>query len=258
MSSVVVPITPAIRDKCRDVLNHIVRNDSLTRAIEDAIWQWSRGIAPTTAPTSSSVNAAQLMPPPLPPSRVTKPTSSSSTVGGKRKELTTDVPTPKPSKRRKKTALGDMVEYGYNNAHDATSTASATSVAVPVNANISYEGKFKQLAHNLHLNKEHLLTRYTPDMLVWLDDSTLAKGTPYENLRQETTLRAKRLNDILNSTESVASLPIVKVAASTTFLRCRRCKSTRIQFNQKQTRSGDEGMTSFCTCQDCHTTWKMS
>ena len=38
---------------------------------------------------------------------------------------------------------------------------------------------------------------------------------------------------------------------------CRKCKSAKITFNQKQTRSADEAMTVFCQCSDCLYRWKM-
>ena len=41
------------------------------------------------------------------------------------------------------------------------------------------------------------------------------------------------------------------------FLKCSKCKSTDIIWNARQTRSGDEGMTIFCTCSGCETRWRM-
>lgn len=34
------------------------------------------------------------------------------------------------------------------------------------------------------------------------------------------------------------------------------CKSTKVRFVQVQTRSGDEPMTTFCTCVNCEFRWK--
>lgn len=45
--------------------------------------------------------------------------------------------------------------------------------------------------------------------------------------------------------------------AFTVAITCRKCKSSKITFNQKQTRSADEAMTVFCQCSDCSYRWKM-
>ena len=39
-------------------------------------------------------------------------------------------------------------------------------------------------------------------------------------------------------------------------LQCFHCKSTRIESYQRQTRSADEAMTTFCMCLVCHQRWK--
>lgn len=39
-------------------------------------------------------------------------------------------------------------------------------------------------------------------------------------------------------------------------LQCFRCKSTRVESYQRQTRSADEAMTTFCMCLACHHRWK--
>lgn len=39
-------------------------------------------------------------------------------------------------------------------------------------------------------------------------------------------------------------------------LKCGRCKSHKITYYQLQTRSGDESMTTYCTCHNCSKRWK--
>jgi DNA-directed RNA polymerase subunit M/transcription elongation factor TFIIS len=39
---------------------------------------------------------------------------------------------------------------------------------------------------------------------------------------------------------------------------CRKCGGDNIAIQQKQTRSADEGMTVFCTCDNCGAQWRMS
>ena len=40
-------------------------------------------------------------------------------------------------------------------------------------------------------------------------------------------------------------------------IRCRRCGSNDVAFEFLQTRSADEGTTTYCTCASCKTRWKM-
>jgi transcription elongation factor S-II len=40
-------------------------------------------------------------------------------------------------------------------------------------------------------------------------------------------------------------------------LQCRRCKSTDVAWEQKQTRGADEAMTVFCSCATCGNRWTM-
>ena len=44
--------------------------------------------------------------------------------------------------------------------------------------------------------------------------------------------------------------------ATTDLYLCKNCKKRRCTINQMQTRSADEPMTVFITCQNCKTTWK--
>jgi DNA-directed RNA polymerase subunit M/transcription elongation factor TFIIS len=40
-------------------------------------------------------------------------------------------------------------------------------------------------------------------------------------------------------------------------VRCRRCGSEEVTWDEKQTRSADEGATVFCACQTCKNRWVM-
>jgi DNA-directed RNA polymerase subunit M/transcription elongation factor TFIIS len=42
-----------------------------------------------------------------------------------------------------------------------------------------------------------------------------------------------------------------------TFIQCRKCKSSEVDTDQKQTRSADEPMTIFCQCRKCGTRFRM-
>ncbi len=48
----------------------------------------------------------------------------------------------------------------------------------------------------------------------------------------------------------------VKIAASTDLFTCRKCKGNQCTFYQLQTRSSDEGITTFIQCVLCNSRWK--
>ena len=47
-----------------------------------------------------------------------------------------------------------------------------------------------------------------------------------------------------------------QLKSKTTSVTCGKCKSNQIEFYQKQTRSGDEGMTIFYSCTKCGKNWR--
>lgn len=218
MSSSVIQVTPSTRELCRKRLEKVC-DETLAREIEQCIWTWSRGqnVVTLSAPA---------------PQKHIKP----------------------PAPKKKKAAPKSQSQQPQANP------SSGPEFLPPSDWHIQYETKFKQLVHNLQLNGSHLLQKYPPDALVWLDDPTLAAGTKYATLQSESTEAGKRLEKILETASNEVPVPQALKLTETstpTFLRCRKCKSTNIEFDQKQIRSGDEGMTAFCKCKDCDTTWKM-
>ena len=76
-------------------------------------------------------------------------------------------------------------------------------------------------------------------------DEELARGTLVETIREAERQRRERFERMLHEKyESIATND-----AQDASLRCRRCKSTDVTWEQKQTQSADEGATSFCVCQ---------
>lgn len=69
-------------------------------------------------------------------------------------------------------------------------------------------------------------------------------NVPYEDSIRK-LLRGVQLNDVLG---------IVEVADSVTH--CRKCGSLKVTENSVQTRSADEGATSFFFCTKCKYSWK--
>jgi len=69
-------------------------------------------------------------------------------------------------------------------------------------------------------------------------------NVPYEDTVRK-LLRGMTLNEAIGA---------VEVADSVT--PCRKCKSLKVTENSVQTRSADEGATSFYFCTKCKTSWK--
>ena len=109
-----------------------------------------------------------------------------------------------------------------------------------------YEAKVRQLAWNL--SKTPALLEYTPEVLVRLDNKTMARGTDIEQWTSEFEIEMANEAQLVNSDTQ---------SNSTSLLKCRRCKSDRISTKQVQTRSADEAMTVFCSCDNCNLRWKM-
>ena len=122
-------------------------------------------------------------------------------------------------------------------------------------ANQLYEFKILQLVHNFNINGNYLKD-VNVNELVWLDDAALAYGTEFQYLSHEASKHIQHLNTIIEESKEHTTIN-PQITTDTTFLRCRKCHSTNVVFNQKQTRAGDEGMTAFCNCQVCGTKWKM-
>ena len=58
-----------------------------------------------------------------------------------------------------------------------------------------------------------------------------------------------------NKCEQIFESVIEKSAHSC--VKCRKCGSSDVAWEQKQTRGADEAMTVFCTCSKCNLRWKM-
>lgn len=117
-----------------------------------------------------------------------------------------------------------------------------------------YELKIKQLASNLLQNGAWLMATYDATKVSALNDALLAEGTVQEKRRKEfedrvatCRLMMSNINKIFNEENEPAAMLV-----------CKNCKGTNIDIKLLQTRSADEGMTTFCECQNpkCKKRWR--
>lgn len=85
-------------------------------------------------------------------------------------------------------------------------------------------------------------------------DEALAKGTILERIRQTKVDRDARFQRMLQ--EKYESISKDK-GSYTSSLKCRRCNSNDVSWEQKQTRSADEGMSVYCACGVCGNRWTL-
>jgi transcription elongation factor S-II len=67
-------------------------------------------------------------------------------------------------------------------------------------------------------------------------------------------LNNKILKSKVQLLKDLENNPITKVRSN--LIKCGKCKNSNISINQRQTRSGDEGMTVYYQCIDCNNSWK--
>ena len=100
--------------------------------------------------------------------------------------------------------------------------------------------------------------RETPDVLwrphelVYAPEEVLLKGTTLERVDAARNLRERRFQQMLQ--EKYDALDDQQFHA---LVRCRRCGSAEVTWEEKQTRSADEAATLFCVCGSCRNRWVM-
>jgi DNA-directed RNA polymerase subunit M/transcription elongation factor TFIIS len=88
--------------------------------------------------------------------------------------------------------------------------------------------------------------------VVGLPDSALIEGTLLGRIERERIGRAEKFEQMLQ--EKYEALDDQKFQA---IVRCKRCGSENVTWDEKQTRSADEGATVFCMCTRCKLRWVM-
>lgn len=83
-----------------------------------------------------------------------------------------------------------------------------------------------------------------------MSDEEASRGTPLELMEKSRLQRQERFHRMLQ--DKYESLDDVSFAS---IVKCRKCGSVDVRWDEKQTRSADEGCTLFCTCNQCKNRW---
>jgi DNA-directed RNA polymerase subunit M/transcription elongation factor TFIIS len=126
-------------------------------------------------------------------------------------------------------ALCREVEAG---CHAAASTAT------------DYGDRVRRAAFNLRENP-----RAAADV-VHTSDAALAEGTLRGRILAERATREARFERMLQE-----KYDALGDGAFNAIVRCRRCGSTDVSWDEKQTRSADEAASLFCVCATCRNRW---
>ena len=109
-----------------------------------------------------------------------------------------------------------------------------------------YVDELKRCALNIHINRNNA----RPEALT-ASNSECIQGSLLETIYNTEKERRRVFETMLQ--EKYESIDDVKNCDSS--LKCRRCNSVEVTWEQKQTRGADEAMTVFCVCSTCNLRW---
>lgn len=112
---------------------------------------------------------------------------------------------------------------------------------------IDYNNNVLRVAWNLNNNP----TINSIDV-VFESDKNLINGTILERIEIETKARTDRFEQMLQE-----KYDSINDKNYSTLIKCRRCGSEEVSYDEKQTRSADEAATIFCFCSTCNQRWIM-
>lgn len=107
-----------------------------------------------------------------------------------------------------------------------------------------YERRVLRAAYNLRVNPR------VGEEVAFASDEFLARGTVVEDVRNEHRCRVARFEDLLQ--EKYEALDDETFHA---IVRCKKCGSKQVKWEEKQTRGADEAATVFVQCEACGNRW---
>ena len=100
---------------------------------------------------------------------------------------------------------------------------------------------------------------------LFMDDPTYVAALDAKGLRSSQEQSWYDKIDTETSNENVVADQLAQfellpseaaIATGPALNRCRKCGSTEVEWHQRQTRSADEGITTFCQCRQCGKRWR--
>ena len=147
-----------------------------------------------------------------------------------------------------KTMLPSVRQRSLRLLSTARDISIARDVEAACHANSSTEQEYydhvRRAAFNLTQNSA------VNSEVVYLSDDALLEGTLSGRIQDERTQRLERFRNMLQ--EKYESLNDGNFEA---IVRCRRCGSSEVFFEEKQTRSADEAASVYCACITCKNRW---
>jgi DNA-directed RNA polymerase subunit M/transcription elongation factor TFIIS len=141
--------------------------------------------------------------------------------------------------RQKKIPIGDGINvcrYGELDILDLDFIHAHETAAA-----LAYTNSLRRMAWALESG--NLISKHDPMLWLLASDEQLIEGTLHAEWERAFYARKELARDVLNGKSDVKN----KVG----IFACPRCKSFDVDTEQKQTRSSDEPMTIFCTCNMC-------
>ena len=131
--------------------------------------------------------------------------------------------------------LNELIDDDWTLCRDMEAAAHSIS-----SSEQEYIDKMKQLFFNLKAYPQ--LVKLSGIQVVCMSDRELSKGTIIEDIAKQSEARRQRFEEMLQ--EKYDSMNTSSIHST---LKCRRCGSSEVTVEQKQTRGADEAMTVFCT-----------
>lgn len=126
----------------------------------------------------------------------------------------------------------------------------ARDVEAACHANSSTEEEYLSQVRRAAFNLAH--NEAVGGEVAFLSDATLVEGTLCGRIQDERRQRVERFHNMLQE-----KYDALNDATFEAIVRCRRCGSSEVFFEEKQTRSADEASSVFCACIKCKHKWVM-
>lgn len=107
--------------------------------------------------------------------------------------------------------------------------------------------KRQQVLYNMQMNGKYLIENYTVSEIFGLNDYAMRQHSAAEQKKRARRAAIRRFNDLLETD---------CLRGEAQGYRCRKCKGP-VHVTTAQTRSSDEGATTFCYCEVCDLRWRL-